>query len=199
MQYKKEIKPTLEYKNVDGTHICNEGDDVICAVKDGRRYIGRIAAIGKYQENEETEPEDVICIHMPKGKTSYNGEIIKVADIAQICGNPTIDSYEYLRADKEQDRSNFISMIIGLGYSEEKAKIAYECIRDILDIYNIPLSCALGGAIRLANLSVDGACQEELIEVSNRLLDIVVNLLDAVNNSVRKRVKEYIASQDGKQ
>ena len=47
MEYKKETKATLEYKNVDGTHICNEGDDVICAVKDGRRYIGRIAAIGR--------------------------------------------------------------------------------------------------------------------------------------------------------
>ena len=199
MEYKKENKPTLEYTNADGTHICNEGDDVICAVKDGRRYIGRIAAIGKYQENEETEPEDVICIHVPESKTSYHGEIIKVADIAQICRNPAIDSYEYLKADEEQDRSNFISMIVGLGYSEEKAKIVYESMRDIINIYNIPLSCALGGAIRLANLSMDGACQEELIEVSNRLLDIVVKQLDAVNNSVRERVKEYIASQDGKQ
>ena len=99
---KKETKATLEYKNVDGIHICNERDDVICIVKDGRRYIGKIAAIGKYQENEETEPEDVICIHIPKGKTSYHGEIIKVADIAQIWGNPTIDSYECLNADKEQ-------------------------------------------------------------------------------------------------
>ena len=199
MQYKKEIKPTLEYKNVDGTHICNEGDDVSCTVRDGRRYIGRISAIGRYQENEETEPENAICIHMPKGKTSYHGEIIKVADIAQICRNPAIDSYEYLKADKEQDRSNFISMIVGLGYSEEKAKIAYESIRDILDIYNIPLSCALGDAIRLANLSVDGTSQEELIEITNKLLDIVVNLLDAINKSVRERVKECIASQDGKQ
>ena len=199
MEYKKQIKPTLEYTNADGTHICNEGDDVICAVKDGRRYIGRIAAIGKYQENEETEPEDVICIHVPEGKTSYHGEIVKIADITQICGNPAIDSYEYLKADKEQDRNNFISMIVGLGYSEEKAKIAYESMRDIINIYNIPLSCALGGAIRLANLSMDGACQEELIEVSNRLLDIVVKQLDAVNNSVKERVKENIASQDGTQ
>ena len=199
MEYKKETKATLEYKNVDGTHICNEGDDVICAVKDGRRYIGRIAAIGKYQENEETEPEDVICIHMPKGKTSYNGEIIKVADIAQICGNPAIDSYEYLKADKEQDRSNFISMIVGLGYSEEKAEFIYDSLKDIINIYNIPLSCALGDAVRLANLSVDGTCQEELIEITNKLLDIVVNLLDAINKSVRERVKECIASQDGKQ
>lgn len=181
MEYKKETKATLEYKNVDGTHICNEGDDVICAVKDGRRYIGRIAAIGKYQENEETEPEDVICIHMPKGKTSYNGEIIKVADIAQICGNPAIDSYAYLKADKEQDRSNFISMIVGLGYSEEKAEFIYDSLKDIINIYNIPLSCALGDAIRLANLSVDGTSQEELIEITNKLLDIVVNLLDAIN------------------
>ena len=199
MEYKKETKATLEYKNVDGTHICNEGDDVICAVKDGRRYIGRIAAIGKYQENEETEPEDVICIHMPKGKTSYNGEIIKVADIAQICGNPAIDSYAYLKADKEQDRSNFISMIVGLGYSEEKAEFIYDSLKDIINIYNIPLSCALGDAVRLANLSVDGTCQEELIEITNKLLDIVVNLLDAINKSVRERVKECIASQDGKQ
>ena len=199
MEYKKETKATLEHKNVDGTHICNEGDDVICAVKDGRRYIGRIAAIGKYQENEETEPEDVICIHMPKGKTSYNGEIIKVADIAQICGNPAIDSYAYLKADKEQDRSNFISMIVGLGYSEEKAEFIYDSLKDIINIYNIPLSCALGDAVRLANLSVDGTCQEELIEITNKLLDIVVNLLDAINKSVRERVKEYIASQDGKQ
>lgn len=199
MEYKKQIKPTLEYTNADGTHICNEGDDVICTVKDGRRYIGRIAAIGKYQENEETEPEDVICIHVPEGKTSYHGETIKVADIAQICRNSAIDSYEYLKADKEQDRSNFISMIIGLGYSEEKAKIAYESMRDIIDIYDVPLSCALGCAIRLTDLNVDGACQEELIEVSNKLLDIVVKLLDTINNSVKERVKEYIASQDGTQ
>lgn len=199
MQCEKEIKATLEYTNSDGTQIFNEGDDVICTVKDGSRYIGRISAIGRYQENEEPEAENVICIHMPKGKTSYHGEIIKVADIAQICRNPSADSYEYLKADKEQDRSNFISMVVGLGYSDEKAKIVYESMRDIIDIYNIPLSCALGDAIRLAELSVDGTCQEELIEISNKLLDIVVKQLDVINNSVKERVKEYIASQDGTQ
>lgn len=199
MEYKKQIKPTLEYTNADGTHICNEGDDVICTVKDGRRYIGRIATIGKYQENEETEPEDVICIHVPKGKTSYHGEIIKVADIAQICNNPTKDSYEYLKADKEQDRSNFISMIIGLGYSEEKAKIAYESMRDIIDIYDVPLSCALGCAIRLTDLNVDGACQEELIEIGNKFMGIMVELFDTITDSLRKSVEKAIASQDGKQ
>ncbi len=195
MEYKKENRPTLEYTNGDGTQTFSEGDDVICAVKDGRRYVGRIAVIGRYQENEETEPEIAICIHVPKGKTSYHGEIIKVADITQICENPTEDSYEYLKGDKEQDRSNFISMIVGLGYSEEKAKFVYESMRDIINIYNIPLSCALGNAIRLTDLSADGACQEELIEVSDRLLKIMVRLLDAVNNSV----KEYIAKQYEKQ
>ena len=199
MEYKKQIKPTLESTNADGTHIYNEGDDVICAVKDGRRYIGRIAAIGKYQENEETEPEDVICIHVPEGKTSYHGEIIKVADIAQICRNPAIDSYEYLKADEEQDRSNFISMIVGLGYSEEQGKITYDGMRDIIDIYNIPLSFVLGNAIRFADLSVGGACQEELIEIGNKFMGIMVELFDAITASLRKSVEKAIAPQDGKQ
>lgn len=196
MQCQKEIKATLEYTTSDGVQIINERDDVICAVKDGRRYVGRIAMIGRYQENEETEPEDVICIHIPKGKTSYHGEIIKVADIVQICRNPAIDSYEYLKEDKEQDRSNFKSMIVGLGYSEEKAEIIYESLKDIINIYNVPLSPFLGNAIRTADLSMDGACQEELIEVSNKVLGALVEMFDATTDLMKEKMREYIDSQD---
>lgn len=196
MEYEKETKVTFKHADLNGMQIFNEGDGVICTVRDGRRYVGRIAMIGRYQENEETDPEDVICIHMPKGKTSYSGEIIKAVDIIKICRILGYDSYEYLKANEEQDRTNFISMIIGLGYGEEKAEIIYDSLKDIINTYNVPLSPFLGGAIQSSDLSMGGACQKELKEVSDKALGTLFEAFDAITDSMKKRMREYIGSQD---
>lgn len=196
MKYNKESKASLEYIDEKGKQSLHERDYIICRTKDGKRYIGKIAMIGRYQENEETEPEDVICIHIPKGKTSYHGEIIKVADIAQICRNPAIDSYEYFKEDKERDRSNFKSMIIGLGYSEEKAEFIYDSLKDIINIYNVPLSPFLGSVIQSVDLSMGEASQEELIEVSNKVLGALVKMFDVTTDLMKEKMRGYIASQD---
>lgn len=63
MENRNEIKPYLEYTNEEENQFFHVGDRIICRTKDEKRYIGRIAVICKYQESEETEPEDVIYLN----------------------------------------------------------------------------------------------------------------------------------------
>ena len=81
MKYNVELGANIKFTDEDGTHTFTEGDNVICCLGDEKRYVGKITCIGNYQENEDSEPEQAICIDTSKSKTSYSSEIVKTADI----------------------------------------------------------------------------------------------------------------------
>lgn len=198
MEYKYEIKPALVFTTGETTQVFHEGDAVICRTGNGRRYIGKIAMIGKYQEDEESEPQYAICIHTSKNRASYSGEIIKTTDIEYMCTFLSNDLLEYSRIDEKIDRDNFIKMLVGLGHDESKAKIIYESMKDLKEIYsNIQLSTVLASIIQEVNLSADRNKQDELVGISSILMWQVGELFQGITNNIREKQNEWIAAQSG--
>lgn len=197
MENRNEIKPYLEYTNEEGKQFFYVGDHIICRTEDERRYIGRIVTICRYQESEGTEPEGVIYLNTSQNKMSYSGEIIKIADITYICKNPgNLHSYPYI--DKKQDQSRFINMIVALGHGEENAEIMYRHMKELIALYNIPLSSILSSAIQEIGLCNDGMCQNELIEIADKAMRKMLEVLQSVTDSI-KESWENKALQDEKQ
>ena len=59
------------------------GDNIICEAE-GKRYVGKIASIGYYREEEGAEPKPAIYIDTTKGRKSYSGEVIMLDDITYL-------------------------------------------------------------------------------------------------------------------
>ena len=196
MGYKNEIKPSLVFTNGETTQAFHEGDAVICRTGNGRRYIGKIATIGRYQESAEAESENVICLHTFKDRTSYSGEIIKAADIEYMCKCPLGDLLESSQIDEMPDRDSFISMFVGLGYDKPKSEIIYESMKDFKDIYNnIPLSSVLANILQEVNLNVDGDKQDELVGISSMLMSVIGTMFQSITEVIREKQNEWITSQ----
>lgn len=186
MEYKYEIKPVLVLTTGETTQVFKEGDAVMCRTENGGKYIGKIATIGRYQESEEVEPENVICIHTFKDKTSYSGEIIKAADIEYMCKCPLGDLLEYPRIDEKIDRDNFIKMLVGLGHDEPKAKNIYESMKQLKDLYNIPLSSMLASVIQEVDLGVDG---DKQVDIGSMFMDVMIQVFQTTTEVIRKSVE----------
>lgn len=151
MKYNVELGANIKFTDEDGTHTFTEGDNVICCLGDEERYVGKITCIGNYQENEDSEPEQAICIDTSKSKTSYSSEIIKTADITYICKNPLADTIKPTMTKEEQDKRAFVGMLTGLGYEEKGVEIVYEKMKKVIDLYSIPISKAMACAIYAIN------------------------------------------------
>lgn len=196
---KKECRAFLEYINEQGKQVFGEGDYIICRVKNGNRYVGKIIAICGYQENEEADPEYVIYLNTARNKMSYSGEIIKTADIVYICKNPVDDLAGYPYTDERQDQSRFVNMIVALGHDKEKAEIMYKHMKELIALNNIPLSSALSDVIQTVKHNTVGKCQDELIEISNKLVDAMTQVFQTNTDLIRKSVEETINSQNKRQ
>lgn len=196
MENKKESRPVLKYTNEDEEQSLFGGDHIICRTKDGERYIGRIVTICRYRENKETEPEDVIYLNTSQNKMSYSGEIIKVADITYICKIPANHLFGYPHIDEKQDKSVFINMIVGLGYDEKIARDMHENIKELIALYNVPLSSILSIVIHEIGQDKGGWSQNELINIYNKLIGTMVKVFQDSNDSLRKRMEESISFQD---
>ncbi len=199
MENRNEIKPYLEYTNEEENQFFHVGDRIICRTKDEKRYIGRIAVICKYQESEETEPEDVIYLNTAQNKMSYSGEIIKIADITYICENPINNLQGYPHIEEKQDQSRFINMIVALGYDRETAEAVYGNMKGITNLHNIPLSSALAIAIQEAGICTDGMCQDELIKIAGKAKGRMIETLQSINDIVKQSWENEIATRDEKQ
>ena len=196
MGHNEESKASLEYIDGNGKQSLHEGDYIICRNEDGSRHIGRIVLICGYQETEGAEPESAICIDTSKSGARYSREVIKVADIRHICRNTADDLPAYPETDEALDRDSFIRMLVGLGHDREKAETKYHCMRGIMALYNVPLSSLLYNAIQGVELNADGRCQDELIEISNKLMGTLAQVFEAITRSIRRSVDNPIISQD---
>ncbi len=78
-----EVQNHLRYSDEERDIICSVGDRVVCEAG-GKRYIGRIASIGYYKEEEGAEPRQAIYIDTTKGRKSYSGEVIMLDDITYL-------------------------------------------------------------------------------------------------------------------
>lgn len=139
MQCKKEIESISGHTNEEGEQVFTEGDNVICRVKDGRRYMGMIAMICRYRENADEDLQHVIYLNTSQNKMSYSGMIIKTADIAHICKMSVNGALEYPQMDESLDREDFTNMIVGLGHHKEKAETIYGSMRELIALYNVHL------------------------------------------------------------
>lgn len=195
MQCEKEIESISGQTNEEEVQVFTEGDNVICRVKDGRRYKGMIAIICRYRENEDEDMQHVIYLNTSQNKMSYSGEIIKAEDIAYMCRVPVNDLLEYPHINESLDREAFANMIIGLGYEREKAEIMYGSMRKLIALYNVPLASILASVIREIELDTDIRDQNELFKVNNRLMCILAQAFERITKSVREIVEDAIASQ----
>lgn len=196
MQCKTEKEYMSGHTNGEGTQVFTEGDNVICRVKDGRRYMGMIAMICRYQENTDGDSQHVIYLNTSQNKMSYSGEIIKAEDIAYMCRVPVNDLFEYPQTDEALDRDAFINMIVGLGHEREKAETMYESIRELIALYNVPLASILVSVIRELELDMNKRDQNELFKVNNRLMGILVQAFERITKSVKEIVENATVSQD---
>lgn len=96
MGFNIEMKNHLEYKDGTGTTIYFVGEKVICETGE-KQYMGKIAAIGYYQREGDSEPKPAICIDVPT-KPEHSSEVIMVGDITYLYN----DSFSY-RAEVYKD------------------------------------------------------------------------------------------------
>ena len=81
-----ELSASLKLKNEDGTYeYFVVGDEIACCAGESRKYIGTINNIWNYQEDTDSESDELaIYLNTSKSKMSYSGEIIKIDDITYI-------------------------------------------------------------------------------------------------------------------
>lgn len=198
MENKKRIKPFLEYTNEEGTQFFGEGDAVICFTE-SKRYMGTIVAFSNYKESEDAEPQCSVYLDTSKNNMSRSCEIINISDITYMCNAATGNMVGYPQINGQQDRSNFINMIVGLGHDKEKADIMYESIKDIMNLYNIPLSSVLSSAIQEIDLCTNEKFQDKQIEIFYKFMDIMVEKFQSVTDIIRESWENKIASQNEEQ
>ncbi len=198
MEYKKENRPVLKYTNGAYEQGFRQGDAVICFTE-GKRHIGTIVAFGKYIEGEGADSQGSLYLDTSKNGMSRSCEVIKMADITYMCKVPASDLFDYPQTNEALDREFFMNMLVGLGYDKERAEIMYESMREFIVLYNIPLSTILYGAVQEAMMNADEACQDGLIEINKKFMARVVQMFQAITDSLRRSVEKAIASQDGNQ
>ena len=124
MGFNLELNNHLEYRHEEGTAIYSVGDNVICEAN-GKRYIGKIASIGYYRKEKDSEPQPAIYIDTTKTKTSYSGEIVMVEDITYLydasvtyrqeaVGDLIDIVLDYRESMKEEDRNKVGKILMGL-------------------------------------------------------------------------------------
>ena len=125
-----EMKNHLEYKQEEGTASCFVGDKVVCEAG-GKRYIGRIASIGYYRREKDSDPQPAIYIDTSKTKTSYSGEVVMVEDITYLYNDSAAYREEavqdlidivldYRDSMKEEDRHKVGKILMGMWYLVEQ-------------------------------------------------------------------------------
>lgn len=70
--------------NEGKSHIINEGDIICCRTESGNSYVGEFINIVKWQENDNSEPYDMVLINTSDGSGTYSYTVIKVVDIVNI-------------------------------------------------------------------------------------------------------------------
>lgn len=194
MENKKRIEPVLEYTNEESTQFFGEGDAVICFTE-SKRYTGTIVAFSNYKENEDAEPQCSVYLDTSKNNMSRTCEIINISDITYMCNATMGNRVGYPQINEQQDKSNFISMIVALGYDREYAGNMYKNMKNIVNLYNLPLSVILTSAIQEVNLCTDDNFQKKPIEILYKFMDRMVKRFQTATDIVRESWKNKIAQE----
>lgn len=186
MLNRKEIRPVFEYTDGAGTHGFKEGDAVIC-FSGSKIYTGTIVAFSSYRENKDADPQCSVYIDTSRNNMNRSCEVVKIEDITYMCKVPVNDWLGYPETNETLDRNNFIEMIVALGHDKEKAEIIYEHMKELIELYNIPLSRLLSCAIREIDLNAQGRSTKELIDISNKLIEVMAQLFQSLTEVLKKR------------
>lgn len=137
-----EVGTNIKYTDESGTYHLTEGDEVICYTGE-KKYAGRIAFIGNYEDKADGELYPSIYIDTSRNKTNYSGILIKIKDITFLCKNPFSDDEKPFRNEEE-----FVNIFVDKGFSQEKAKAVFNRMNDAVIFYNTPISNAMIHAIQ---------------------------------------------------
>lgn len=176
-----ETGTNLKYTDETGTYYFHEGDKVICRVGE-RVYNGTISWIGAYQENADSELQQIIYIDTWKGRTSMSREMVMLKDITDICKNPF--SYD-INDEKCSDGRKTFNVLVEKGYSKEQAKAICDRTHDMTKFYCIPYINATIYAIE--------AVRQLITSDKNDAKDII---MDAAKQCMEEAQKEYFELVD---
>ncbi len=160
----------IRYTDETGTYYFHEGDKVICHVGE-RVYNGTISWIGAYQENADSELQQVIYIDTWNGSTSMSREMIRLKDITDICKNPF--SYDINDETCSDGRKTF-NVLVEKGYSKEQAKAICDRTHDMTVLYCTPYTKSTTYAIeavRQINISDKNDVRDIIIEGAKQCIE----------------------------
>lgn len=188
-----ETNTNLKFTDDGITTIFYEGDNVICCLREEKRYVGKITAIGSWRETKDSEPCRVICIDTSKSAKSFSSEIIKIEDITYICKNPIKEKLEPKMSKEEMNKKLFISMLIGLGYETKAVEKYYNKMKKIMDRFDIPADKALACTL----YSLENGCSIEVplkdicgVDIKE-LEELIENLESAVTYGLGMTIKSF--------
>ena len=171
-----EAGASIKYTDETGTCYFHEGDKVICHVGE-RVYNGTISWIGAYQENADSELQQVIYIDTWKGRTSMSREMIRLKDVTDICKNPF--SYDINDETCSDGRKTF-NVLVEKGYSKEQAKAICDRTHDMTVLYCIPYTKSTIYAIEAVR---------QINEADKN--DVKGRIMDGAKQCVEEAQKEY--------
>lgn len=171
----------LKYTDETGTYYFHEGDKVICRVGE-RVYVGTISWIGAYQENADSELQQVIYIDTWKGRTSMSREMVMLKDITEIYKNP----FSHNNSDKTCSvEREMLGALIEKGYSKGQAGVLCSRMQDMVEFYFIPYIKATTYAIETV--------RQLITSDKNDAKDII---MDAAKQCMEEAQKEYFELVD---
>lgn len=171
----------LKYTDETGTYYFHEGDKVICHVGE-QIYVGTISWIGAYQENADSELQQVIYIDTWKGRTSMSREMVMLKDITEIYKNP----FSHNNSDKTCSvEREMLGALIEKGYSKGQAGVLCSRMQDMVEFYFIPYIKATTYAIETV--------RQLITSDKNDAKDII---MDAAKQCMEEAQKEYFELVD---
>ena len=141
-----EAGASIKYTDETGTCYFHEGDKVICHVGE-QVYNGTISWIGAYQENADSELQQVIYIDTWNSRTSMSREMIRLKDVTDICKNPF--SYD-INDETCSDGRKILNVLVEKAYSKEQAKAICDRTHDMTVLYCTPYTKSTTYAIEAA-------------------------------------------------
>lgn len=174
MMLNLETATNIKYTDETGTYYLYEGDKVICHVGE-QVYNGTISWIGAYQENLDSELQQVIYIDIWNGRKSMSREMVMLKDITKIYRNPLYDNEKL-----DNDEQYILNTWIKKGYNKIQAKAICDRMSDITKFCYIPYIKATKYAIE--------AVRQINVSDKNDVKDII---MDGAKQCVEEAQKEY--------
>ena len=97
------------------------------------------------------------------------------------------DMVGYPNIKEKKDKDTFIDMFVCLGYERERAEDIYNIImKNIISLYNVPLSLVLTCVVQEIISKQTDKGQEELIYIIDRCMDIIARWFQSTTDIIKK-------------